>query len=149
MQIASVAYALGFGCIGGEMLDTSYLKYYLHLLGITPNSNGYHYFVDALSMAEEDPWKLTLITKLIYPEIAKNHKTSISAVEKSLRSVKNHMWETDKCLVCKICQMNFSQRPTVSTLLACLTTSPYIFPQKYNVIGVKILKDNSDNVNGE
>ena len=58
-------------------------------LGITANYAGFHYTAYAVMLAVEDPGKLQLATKWLYPEVAKYYGTTPAAVERSIRRATN------------------------------------------------------------
>lgn len=62
-------------------------------LGFTPKNMGYYYIHDALMAAVFRPESLSLITKLLYPEIAANHLTSGGDVERSIRFAVREWYE--------------------------------------------------------
>ncbi len=57
----------------------------IHEIGIPAHIKGYHYLRDAIIMAVDDMDVLNAITKILYPTIAKNHKTTASRVERAIR----------------------------------------------------------------
>lgn len=126
---------LGFGC-ENKILDISELKYTLHELGVTPKYKGYHYFIEAYKIAYNDPWTLTLITKLVYPLIAKRYQTTTSAVERELRRTRDLMWKSDPDLLMRLCQFSFPKCPSVSLLLSA-------------IVGITLATANSDGTKEE
>ena len=50
----------------------------IHEIGVPAHIKGYQYLRDAIMMAVEDMNMLNSITKILYPTIAKNHKTTPS-----------------------------------------------------------------------
>ena len=99
-------------------LDIVELKNNLLELGVTPKYMGYYYFVEAYQIAIDNPWSLTLITKLIYPAVAKRYRTTTAAVEIELRRVRDMMWRSNPDLVSQLCHRHFSQCPSVSLMLS-------------------------------
>ncbi len=57
----------------------------LYDLGIAPNIKGFKYLRDAITFTVEKPEMLDGITKDLYPEVAKTHKTTSSRVERAMR----------------------------------------------------------------
>ena len=57
----------------------------IHEIGIPAHIKGYHYLRDAIIMAVDDMDVLNAITKVLYPTIAKMHKTTASRVERAIR----------------------------------------------------------------
>lgn len=67
-------------------------KEILNNLGIRCNLLGYNYILDALKMVQEDPDSLKNITKELYPELAKLHKTQPCNIERAIRHAIEHAW---------------------------------------------------------
>lgn len=53
--------------------------------GIQPHLLGYDYLGEAIEMVLEDRRNLRLITKAVYPQIAKKYDTAPSRVERAIR----------------------------------------------------------------
>lgn len=55
-------------------------------MGITPNLSGYRFLSSAISMAIDNPDLITAkITKTLYPDIARLHKSTSIRVERAIR----------------------------------------------------------------
>ncbi|MCD8242126.1 MAG: sporulation initiation factor Spo0A C-terminal domain-containing protein [Lachnospiraceae bacterium] len=104
----------------GRNVFRIYVRELLLHLGITPNYIGYFYLIDALEMAVEEPQRLLLVTKLIYPEVARHHDVSAQAVERCLRTVAETAWRTNPELLQRIAGHPLCGRLNVSSLLAVL-----------------------------
>ena len=63
----------------------------LHTTGVFSYYYGYQYFIRAVELAAQDPEKLQSIRKEIYITIAFEFKTSITGVERDLRTVRDIM----------------------------------------------------------
>ena len=61
-------------------------------LGITPNYKGYHQMLTALEIVEANPEALTMVTKWLYPAVAKRHQTNWKQVERNLRIAVRTAW---------------------------------------------------------
>lgn len=57
----------------------------IHDIGVPAHIKGYHYLRDAIIMSVNDSEMLNGITKILYPEVAKMHKTTPSRVERAIR----------------------------------------------------------------
>ena len=57
-----------------------------------PMKSGFHYLGTAITMSCKDPSYMNLLTKTLYPEIAKKFDTTKSAVEKNIRYVIDTSW---------------------------------------------------------
>ncbi len=68
----------------------------IHEIGVPAHIKGYQYLRDAIMMSVSDPEMLSSITKLLYPTIAKNHKTTSSRVERAIRHAIEVAWSRGK-----------------------------------------------------
>ena len=57
----------------------------IHEIGVPAHIKGYQYLRDAIMMSVDDAEMLNSITKVLYPSIAKRHKTTPSRVERAIR----------------------------------------------------------------
>ena len=57
----------------------------IHNVGIPANIKGYSYLRDAIMMTVNDSEMMHAVTKQLYPEVAKRHKTTSSRVERAIR----------------------------------------------------------------
>lgn len=65
----------------------------LRWMGGQPNMKGYNYLIESVGHMAADPDTVCGITKIIYPQIARRHKTSSAAVERSIRHAIGKIWE--------------------------------------------------------
>ena len=79
----------------------------LHRLGATANYTGFSYLVRALQLCAEEPERLLLVTKWLYPDVAKQYGTNWKAVE----------------LLEDLARRELSQKPCTAQLLAILHAS--------------------------
>ena len=92
----------------------------LHDLGISENYKGFYYILSALDLIQEKPERLLLVTKWLYPEIAKRHHTSSACVERDMRSVIQSAWKNYPERIERLARQDLSAPPTVSCLLGWL-----------------------------
>ena len=64
----------------------------LHDIGVPANINGYKYLRTAICEAYHDMEFLSQITKALYPQIARNHNTTATRVERSMRHAIEVAW---------------------------------------------------------
>ncbi len=67
----------------------------LHLAGANKCYVGYSFFAEAVSMALEDPSRLSGIRKNIYLPIARRHNVSMFQLEKNIRTVRDVILRND------------------------------------------------------
>ena len=68
----------------------------IHELGVPAHIKGYQYLREAIIMSVNDIEMLNSITKILYPEIAKKHKTTSSRVERAIRHAIEVAWSRGK-----------------------------------------------------
>lgn len=68
----------------------------IHEIGVPAHIKGYQYLRDAIMMSVNDAEMLHSITKLLYPSIAKRHKTTPSRVERAIRHAIEVAWSRGK-----------------------------------------------------
>ena len=68
----------------------------IHEIGVPAHIKGYQYLRDAIMMSVNDGEMLNSITKLLYPTIAKQHKTTPSRVERAIRHAIEVAWSRGK-----------------------------------------------------
>lgn len=61
----------------------------LQTMGVSRSYQGYRYFIEAVRMAAEKPCRLIRIREKIYEPIAGKYGTTISNVEKNLRTIRD------------------------------------------------------------
>jgi two-component system response regulator (stage 0 sporulation protein A) len=66
----------------------------LQRFGAQPQLVGYLYLCDAVARVYEHPEDIQLITKVLYPEIAKEHQVTAIKVERSIRKVIETIWQS-------------------------------------------------------
>lgn len=112
---------------GKKMLNRIYSL--LASLGITANYVGFFYAAHALELAVSDMENLLLVTKRIYPEIAKYHHTSAKNVERNIRTVINVAWDSNPGLLEELAKRPLPAKPTATEFLAILSAALlYIHP---------------------
>ena len=92
----------------------------LYCLGVTPNYKSYHMTVAAVSLAEESPEYLHLVTKLLYPTVAKQYKTTWQAVERNIRSAAERAWSGGADTFEELTGQRLGKKPTASQFIAIL-----------------------------
>lgn len=106
-------------------LETSMATIYdlLYRLGVTANYTGFFHTAYAVELCVELPDRLLLVTKLLYPEVAKQYHTNWKAVERNIRSVNNIIWQENRPLLEELAHRHLQQKPRNSQLIAILTAS--------------------------
>lgn len=76
-----------------EVKTTQIVADYLRKLGMPAHLKGYRYTRDAITLILLNPDKDYMITKELYPEVAKKNKTTGSRVERAIRNAIEVAWE--------------------------------------------------------
>ena len=95
--------------------------------------------IRALEFSEEEaavfwaePERLLLVTKMVYPEVAKLCGTSWNAVERNIRTVCGIAWKENRPLLEQLAHKHFPQKPHNTQFLAILLYSlPPGFPPDF------------------
>ena len=98
------------------------ISHLVRSLGIGATYRGYRYLIMALTLCREDEDYLLGISKLLYPYIARTYQTSVSSVERDLRTVITVCWERgNRTLLQEISPYPLSDKPTTGEFLDILT----------------------------
>lgn len=95
----------------------------LYRLGVTGNYTGFFHTAYAVSLCAEQPDRLLLVTKWLYPEVAKQYKTKWQSVERNIRTVGNIIWRENRPLLEELARRPLVQKPRNAQLLAILSAS--------------------------
>lgn len=96
------------------------IKDMLHRLGLTANYRGFFYISYAIGLSIEKEERLLLVTKWLYPEVAKRYRTNWKAVERSIRTAGHIMWRENRALVEELAGRRLGEQPRTAQLLAIL-----------------------------
>lgn len=92
----------------------------LFMLGVTANYTGMSQAAYAILLCAEQPERLLLISKWVYPDVAVHCHTSQNAVERNLRTVGCVIWKENRSLLEKLACRALDHRPSTAQLLAIL-----------------------------
>ncbi len=90
-------------------------------LGLTENYNGFMQTACAVQLALEAPERLQLVTKCIYPDVAKQCATTNAAVERNIRTAAACVWRKKANALMCLAGMRLAARPSNACFLAILT----------------------------
>lgn len=65
----------------------------MHQIGVPAHIKGYQYLREAIILSVEDPDIMSSVTKVLYPTVAKNFKTTSSRVERAIRHAIEVAWD--------------------------------------------------------
>ena len=102
-------------------METYQIETLIRRLGIGATYRGYRYLNYGIRMCLKDDEYLLRISKLLYPEIAEKFGTTVSSVERDIRTVIQVCWDRgDPELLRSIAFYPLPDRPTVSEFLDIL-----------------------------
>ena len=99
----------------------------LYRLGISANYTGFFQTACAVELCRAEPERLLLVTKRVYPEVARLCGTSGTAVERNIRTACGIAWENNRCLLEQLAHKPFPQKPYNAQFLAILLYSSTIY----------------------
>lgn len=103
-----------------DVLDISEIYALLHQLGITANYTGFFHTAYAVYLAATQPDRLLLVTKWLYPEVAKHYSTNWKCVERNIRTMVNIAWNANPKFLEELARHPLTQKPRTSTFLSIL-----------------------------
>ena len=92
----------------------------LQQLGITANYTGFFHASYSVLLAMENPQRLLLITKWLYPEVAKRYHTTAGAVERNIRTIILRAWRLNREALEQIAGCTLTTRPTAAQFISIL-----------------------------
>lgn len=95
----------------------------LYRLGVTANYTGFFHTAYAVSLCVEQPDRLLLVTKWLYPEVAKQYDTNWKAVERNIRTVSCIIWRENRHMLEELAHRRLDQKPRNAQILAILSSS--------------------------
>ena len=102
------------------METREYLSRQLIGLGATMRYRGYNQAICAAELAITDTENLTLISKRIYPTVAKLYGAPQYVVERNIRTLIDVIWKTNPDGLCLIAGCPLPRKPTVSDFISIL-----------------------------
>ena len=107
----------------------------LYQLGVTANYTGFFHTAYAISLCAEQPDRLLLVTKWLYPEVARQYGTNWKAVERNIRTVSCIIWRENQSLLEELAHRRLDQRPRNAEMLSILVSSLGAVPLAIQEIG--------------
>ena len=103
-----------------EKVSQSEIYDLLYRLGAVADSCGFFQTAYAIKLSMERPERLTLVTKWLYPEVARQYGTNWRAVERNIRRSVRRIWKTESVLLSKISRRRLYSCPTPAQFIALL-----------------------------
>ena len=95
----------------------------LYKLGATANYTGFFYTAYAIVLCVERQERLLLVTKRVYPDVAKQYGTNWRAVERSIRTVVSVVWERNPALLERLACRPLTEKPRNAQFLSILSAA--------------------------
>ncbi len=92
----------------------------LYRMGVTAKYIGFFHTSCAVELAMEDPERLLLVTKWLYPDVAERYETSWKSVERNIRTATNVAWNSNPDALSEYAGFELSEKPCNSQFLAIL-----------------------------
>ena len=92
----------------------------LRRLGITENYKGFRYAAYAAALCALERERLLLVTKLLYPDVARRFGTTWKAAERNLRTVAAIAWTQNHDHLVNLSQSPLEQKPQCAQFQAIL-----------------------------
>lgn len=90
-------------------------------LGLSPCQVGFYYTAHAVALAAWEPERLLLVTKCLYPTVAKRFGVTSEAVERGLRASIQAAWEAEPGAVQALSPAELTRRPRAARFVALLS----------------------------
>ena len=103
-----------------EIKNEAEIHELLYSLGITPNYLCFFQTVYAVYLAANEPEMLQLVTKTLYPEVAKRCRTDSATVERNISAAAKLAWRTSRELLQSFAPQELTQRPKPADFLFLL-----------------------------
>ena len=92
-------------------------------LGATANYRGFSYTAYAVLLCVQQQDRLLLVTKWLYPDVAKRYGTNWKAVERNIRTVITVVWEQNRAMLEGLARRCFSAPARRSSCPSCPAAS--------------------------
>ena len=94
----------------------------LYQLGIIANCTGFFYTTFSVWLAVREPDRLTLVTKWLYPDVARHYGSSTDAVGKGISRVITEVWDNKPELLSLWARYALTEKPKPSEFIAILAS---------------------------
>ena len=96
---------------------------FLHRLGATANYTGFFYTAYGTLLCMKEPCRLTLVTKWLYPDVARYYDTNWKAVERSIRTIISYLWNNHAEMLNILAGYPMKTKPSPAEFLSILVVS--------------------------
>ena len=108
-------------------MGSSYENLYdlLYQLGVSANYKGFFHAAHAVTLCMQQQECLLMVTKWLYPDVARHYGTNWKAVERNIRTVSAIAWERNRPLLESLAQRHLEKCPRSTEFLAILFHAVY------------------------
>lgn len=92
----------------------------LFSLGLSANYTGFYCITSAVEIASHDPRSLTMVTKCLYPQVAKQRGTNWKAVERNIRSAIDIIWRRNPLGLQQLSSCQMDTKPAAAQFISLL-----------------------------
>lgn len=92
----------------------------LYRLGMRGSYTGFYQTAYAIKLSVEQPERLLLVTKWLYPEVAKRYGTNWKAVERNIRTAGSIIWRENRGLLEELTGRAIREKPGGREVVAVL-----------------------------
>lgn len=89
-------------------------------MGVPNSYTGVKQAAYAVDFAMKNPESLTLVTKRLYPVVARCDHTTATSVERNIRTIVQIIWENNPASLNAIAGYELKRKPTTSQFIAIL-----------------------------
>ena len=94
----------------------------LYSLGLSANYMGFYCIASAVEIASCEPQALTMVTKWLYPQIARQHGTNWKAVERNIRSAIDIIWKRNPAGLQQLSACPMDSKPPAARFISLLVS---------------------------
>lgn len=84
---------------------------------------GFYYSLNAVILCAEQPDRLLMVTKCVYPTVAKKYDTSWLAVERGIRTFVSVVWRTNPEFLMNLAGRSIKEKPTPKQFIAIVSNA--------------------------
>ena len=95
----------------------------LYNLGLTATRTHFFHASFAVYLAVQDPVRLLLVTKWLYPDVAKHYATNWKAVERNIRTAVTVVWRQNPRGLSQLAGYELQKKPTPTQFLNILANA--------------------------
>lgn len=92
----------------------------LYSLGLSQNYTGFYCIASAVEIAISQPQALTMVTKWLYPQIARQRGTNWKAVERNNRSAIDIIWRRNPLGLQHLSSCQLDSKPSTAQFISLL-----------------------------